>query len=355
MILPLNFPKFFIYDIFFNGTEYVIITSKITSQTISLQHSTKILFNYISPKSLNCYIKKKSNKFRNKHPQLLYSCSHEIYTLNINDHNIAFTPYIHLIINQQSNNISHLITPVNIYPNYTNKIIMSTLVLNENNYIIPWIEYYRMLGVNAFIIYDNKNDNNNENKNEKSLETLLSPYIKLNIVTLIKWDYTYTNQAQDTQQNHSIWAFRSSSYIGLFDVDEYLNLQDINNSLHDFFSLYLSVFPNQIDNIGCFKFYSKNFVNINNQSEKHLDFLSIYNCGPIITNGRAKSFVIPRNVSLYSIHIIVIGMPTITLNIYFNHYIFLNKYNRGRTKIPHMHTDNSIYPLHKKLIDRWFS
>lgn len=343
MILPLHFPNFFIHDILFNGTEYVIITNKITSQIITLVHTKKIMFKRISPENLtNKYFSKKSNKTLNKSPRLLYSCNHEIYILNIHEHNIDFSPYIYLVI--QTNDLSSkLITPVNIYLNYTNKIIMSTLVLHENDYIIQWIEYYRMLGVDGFIIYDNSNDN--------TLDALLFPYLNLNIVTIIKWNYNYKHQTQNTQQNHTIWAFRSSSYIGLFDIDEYVNLSNIhlkNFSLKDLFTKYLT------DNIGCFKFYCKNFINIDNQSEKHLDFLSVYNCGPVITNERSKSFVIPRNVTLYSIHVVVLGKPTIILGLYFNHYIFLNKPKRGHNKIPHIQYDNSILPLHKILNDRWF-
>jgi hypothetical protein len=59
-----------------------------------------------------------------------------------------------------------------------------------------------------------------------SLAQLLHEYIEKQIVILIKWSYNYVGEnAQMTQQNHSIYAFQTSKYIGLLDVDEYINIQ----------------------------------------------------------------------------------------------------------------------------------
>ena len=33
---------------------------------------------------------------------------------------------------------------------------MSTMVKNEDDYIIQWIEYHLSLGIDHFVIYDNK-------------------------------------------------------------------------------------------------------------------------------------------------------------------------------------------------------
>ena len=40
---------------------------------------------------------------------------------------------------------------------------------------------------------------------------------------------------QTTQQNHSIWAFKNCKYIGMFDIDEYINMQNDTN-IHNFFN-----------------------------------------------------------------------------------------------------------------------
>ena len=53
--------------------------------------------------------------------------------------------------------IGLLNTKINIYPNFKDEIIMSTIVKDEDNIIVQWIEYHKLLGINRFIIYDNHN------------------------------------------------------------------------------------------------------------------------------------------------------------------------------------------------------
>ena len=63
-------------------------------------------------------------------------------------------------------------------------------------------------------------------------------------------------------------------------------------------------------------------------------------------SGHEKNFVIPRNVKTFSVHMITNGLPIVKINhniAYFNHYIFLNKTNRGFNKSAM--TDNSISRL----------
>jgi hypothetical protein len=108
------------------------------------------------------------------------------------------------------------------YPEFKDEIIMSTIVKDEDEYIKPWIDYHLNLGISRFIIYDNSPNN--------TLCGVLDDYIQKNIVLLIKWAYPYLLpisglSGQTTQQNHSIYAFQTSKYIGLFDIDEYINPQ----------------------------------------------------------------------------------------------------------------------------------
>jgi hypothetical protein len=110
---------------------------------------------------------------------------------------------------------------VNTYPEFPGEIIMSTLVKNEDNYLKQWIDYHLRLGVTRFIIYDNAHT--------MKLDTVLSEYVEKEIVILIKWSYQYhLEKAQMTQQDHSIYAFQKSKYIGLLDIDEYVNIQKKN-------------------------------------------------------------------------------------------------------------------------------
>jgi len=53
--------------------------------------------------------------------------------------------------------------------------------------------------------------------------------------------------------------------------------------------------------------------------------------------------VIPKNMKTFSVHTITDGKPSIVLDdhdIFFNHYVYLNKTDRGKNKTDH--TDSSI-------------
>ena len=120
---------------------------------------------------------------------------------------------------------------------------MSTMVYNEDNYIRQWIQFHLNIGVTRFIIYDNSkiNDYKSYKSVEKSsdLKKVLSDFIEKGIVVLIEWSYPKRLNisgisGQTTHQNHSIYAFRNSKYIGLFDIDEYINMQN-NTNINNFF------------------------------------------------------------------------------------------------------------------------
>jgi hypothetical protein len=229
-------------------------------------------------------------------------------------------------------------TKINNYPKFENEIIMSTIVKNEDKYILQWIQYHNKLGITRFIIYDNSTDN--------TLHTLLSKNITNNIFIVINWRYEHI--FQQTQQNHSIHAFNKSKYIGLFDIDEYINLQEPYIEIDNFISDIIRIDDVNIDTIGGFQLLNKLFFNPNNLPDDNYNFLQIYNCDTVSLYGRAKCFVIPKNVKTFSAHVITKGLPIKYIGenyAYFNHYIFLNKTNRGFNNTPY--TDNSITRLTK--------
>ena len=121
-------------------------------------------------------------------------------------------------------------TEVNKYPDFENEIIMSTIVCDEDDHIKQWIKFHNNIGVDRFIIYDNKIDNNMKSYNlvnKTNLERVLEDFINDGLVILIKWNYPYRLtisgiSGQTTQQNHSLWAFKTCKYIGMFDIDEYV-------------------------------------------------------------------------------------------------------------------------------------
>lgn len=252
----------------------------------------------------------------------LYKCPNNhtfIYSLNIN-----YLQKIKLMIND-----CIIETTVNKYPNFIDEIIFSTIVKNEDDFIIPWIDYHVRLGVSRFIIYDNSIN--------YTLSNILDDYIKKNIVLLIKWVYPYINNisgisGQTTQQNHSIYAFRNSKYIGLFDIDEYVNIQGISNIQYFFKELIIKE-NIDVDKISSFRLLNKFFYNPSDLPVNNKKFLKIFNCDNITKYGHEKNFVIPKNVITFSVHMVTSGKPMYDIDekyIYFNHYYYLNKNSRGR-------------------------
>jgi hypothetical protein len=232
----------------------------------------------------------------------------------------------------------NITTKINNYPKFENEIIMSTIVKNEDKYILQWIQYHNKLGITRFIIYDNSTDN--------TLHTLLSKNITNNIFIVINWQYEHI--FQQTQQNHSIHAFNKSKYIGLFDIDEYINLQEPYIEIDNFISDIIRIDDVNIDTIGGFQLFNKLFFNPNNLPDDNYNFLQIYNCDTVSLHGFAKCFVIPKNVKTFSAHVITKGLPIKYIGenyAYFNHYFFLNKTDRGLDNTPYI--DKSITRLTK--------
>jgi hypothetical protein len=295
-----------IYDIFYNGKLIIIRPAEF-------------------PLDIYC-----ANKKMN-----VYTCPHQhtyIYTLKLD-----YLPTISLTIQNET-----FETSVNVYPVFKDEIIMSTLVKEEDNYIKPWINFHLGIGITRFIIYDNSNSN--------TLSTHLHDYIEKKQVFLISWIVPYILPSsgisgQTTQQNHSIYAFTQCKYIGLMDIDEYVNMQQHTN-IHTFFEEMIQENKININEIGSFVLLNKFFYNPNNLSTDNNNFLNIFNCDTITKNSNEKNFVIPKNVKTFSVHKITDGRPMFILHekdVFFNHYVFLNKTNRGKNITDII--DNSILRL----------
>ena len=292
-----------IYDIFYNGKLIIIRPAEIALDI------------YCNNKKMN-----------------VYTCPHQhtyIYTLKL-----EYSPTIILTIQNKS-----FKTFVNKYPVFKNEIILSTLVKDEDEYIKPWIDFHLRIGITRFIIYDNSVSN--------TLYKLLHDYIEKQQIILISWNVPYKLpisgiSGQTTQQNHSIYAFADSKYIGLLDIDEYINMQHHSN-IHIFFEEMIKLHELNIKQIGSFVLHNKFFYNPNNLSTDGNNFLNIFNCDTITKKGNEKNFVIPQNVKTFSVHKVTDGKPMFLLDekyIFFNHYVFLNKINRGKNITDNI--DNSI-------------
>jgi hypothetical protein len=261
-----------------------------------------------------------------------YTCPHGhtyIYTLKT-----SYSQHIKLTIENDS-----FETNVNIYPVFKNEIILSTIVKNEDNYIKQWINFHLCVGITRFIIYDNSDS--------KTLSTVLYEYIDKQQVILIEWNVPYFLpksgfSGQTTQQNHSIYAFIDCKYIGLFDIDEYINIQN-HATIDDCLNEMIEIYSLPMNKIGSFTIKNKFFYNPDNLPTEGNQFLNIFTCDSITDHGHEKNFVIPKNVNTFSVHMITHGHPSYNVpktDAYFNHYYFLNKKDRGRNRTNQ--TDHSI-------------
>ena len=334
---PVYIEKYHIYDVFYNDNgEYIIIMPQIPDDD---SPPASIKLNGMEFKLIIC----NSNLLK------LYKLK-EVYNKTIQ-----------LQINNEI-----IETKVNKYPEFPDEIIMTTMVKNEDNYIRQWIDYHYKLGINRFIIYDNcEIDDKISYKSKEQISNLpkiLKDYIDNNIVILVRWPYynrllpkkiiqqfknfnniyldikdinqeaSKYNTGQISQQTHSIQAFKKSKYIGLFDVDEYINPQKDNNISNLINNI---INKNKIDTtkISGFIFPYKFFNNPDNLPEDGTKFLKIYNCSEIYKMPWPKLIIIPANVDIVQIHYISKGKKAYQIDekyAYFNHYYFLNKHNRGR-------------------------
>ena len=116
------------------------------------------------------------------------------------------------------------------YPIIKNKgICLCTLGKKENLYASEFIEYYRILGFDKIIIFDN-NDLNDEN-----FENILKNYIKSKFVEII--DIRGIISVQIPVFNYCYRKFNKLfDWIAFFDFDEYLyinNFKNVNNYIYN--------------------------------------------------------------------------------------------------------------------------
>lgn len=328
MYYPIYIKEYLIYDVYHNDLNQIVVVRPNEGKPINIE------YNSIKFKKHDC-------KHGQSHVLILYKEVEyqEKITLKINNVEIE--------------------TRVNKYPVFKNEIILSTMVKNEDNYIKQWINYHLHIGVNKMIIYDNADIidilSHESIETKSNLSEILKTYIDEKKVILIKWPYLkrYSRMGnpnwQTTQQCHSINAFKKTKLIGLFDIDEYVNIQKETN-IHKFFDDYIKVNNCDLNNIGGFLLKCKFFFNNNNLQVNDYLFLNIFDSGDLIDplkDGHGKLFVQPCNVNTVSIHKITNGKEMhVMLNnlIYFNHYIFLNKPKdlHKRYKSGHNKLDNTI-------------
>jgi hypothetical protein len=212
------------------------------------------------------------------------------------------------------------------YDDKSYELCLTTLEKNETFLLEPWINYHLSMGVEHFFIYDNDSGDFNEIKN------ILTPYINAGIVTLIFWPFPKQMQesgisGQTTQQNHCFYTNHNTNWLGLSDVDEFLVPKKANN-LGQFLEPYKKLRSSsaalsiQSAWFGCnngIEFTQSDFLS--KLDKRHSNFEPKHN--------RQKTIAIPRNVKVYSVHMVVYGHETIYLEpdlIALNHYyVFSNR------------------------------
>lgn len=301
-IKPCSLGKYNIYDISKKGDQIIIVSSPYNSLNIRLDE--------LSGKLIHC-------------PHNLS----KIYLFNSKKNKL----------NLNINGCTHKVLP-NQYPITKGKIVFCAFVKNEDSYIRQWIDYHHNLGVDKFIIYDNAGVNDEtsycSSENSSDLESVLSEYINNELVCLIKWPYPKRVNGcvvgQVTQQNHTLYNFNDSKYIGFFDIDEYLNPQKHSN-ISDMIDDLKQKGYNE-DLYGGIKIKNKFFYNPDKLNTQGINFLKIYNCDALTKEGREKNIINPKLCRSIAIHEVTSGKKCFTVNhadCIFNHYYYLNKDYRG--------------------------
>lgn len=104
------------------------------------------------------------------------------------------------------------------------RLSIGLIMKDEHRFLREWIEYYRIIGVEHFYIYDNRSLRKNK------IRKLLNPYIEQGIVTLVDWDYPFAkNKKKDQkfcqrgQMHHCLYKYgQLSTWMLFIDVDEYV-------------------------------------------------------------------------------------------------------------------------------------
>jgi len=337
MYNPIYIDKFKIYDIFYKNNNIYIVRPTEFTDTGKKCPLLKI--------SLN-------NRF--------FTCAMDtraqVYRLECD-----YTEYITLTIEDEIiNNIK-----VSLYPILKDEVILTTLVKNEDNYIVQWINYHLLIGFTKFIIYDNKDSPktiHHSIETTSNLEKLLKKYIDNNQIILINWKYPYSLYGycagQYAQQNHSLYAFRDSKYMGFIDIDEYININNFSQQFSNINVILDSLFKKNTAGI---QIWCKFFQNVNNMPTNNYEFLKITDYFININGDKdterfdgcnsPKCIVSPEKALSISIHGFkeANSFKNIPIknydSLYFNHYYFINKEHiseRWRNARKCIYKDNSL-------------
>ena len=95
---------------------------------------------------------------------------------------------------------------------YEHQFAMVAIIKNEKNYIKEWLEFYKLIGVDIFYIYDNDSTDN--------VKEYLQEYIRSGEVIYQKMS---GKKRQCDAYNDALYRYKDSvKYMAFFDLDEFL-------------------------------------------------------------------------------------------------------------------------------------
>lgn len=107
-----------------------------------------------------------------------------------------------------------------LFAKYNYNISVTAIFQNEARFIKEWIEYYKLLGVEHFYLYNNLSDDD--------YLTVLSPYIQKGEVELIEWNYVSHNLSEWDKIQIDAYADaikrtrNTSKWLLIIDIDEFV-------------------------------------------------------------------------------------------------------------------------------------
>jgi hypothetical protein len=107
-----------------------------------------------------------------------------------------------------------------VFAKYKYNISVGAVFQDEGPYLKEWIEYYKLLGVDHFYLYNNHSSD--------EFRSVLEPYIANGDVDLIEWDLPANNLDEYfIMQNSSIadvvrLAKETSNWLAIIDIDEFI-------------------------------------------------------------------------------------------------------------------------------------
>lgn len=100
----------------------------------------------------------------------------------------------------------------NDFKNNKYPVAIVAIFKNECRFLREWIEYYRVIGVDHFFLYNNNSSDN--------YLKLLKPYIDLNLVSLVDWPFVpgQLSAYKHWWENHR----KECGYAAFIDIDEFI-------------------------------------------------------------------------------------------------------------------------------------